>query len=121
MQKQHHSIHTIVLSFVQVFRPLQRAFGKPWLFPSVFARQRLNTFNHHIGKQVECLVFGTRTFLSIRLSHSQLTIIGLRNIFAHFRHSAGEVQFVIEDTDRQCPFDVRFHAWLQPCLAFAIE
>ena len=42
-------------------------------------------------------------------------------MYTFFRHSAGEVQFVIEDTDRQCPFDVRFHAWLQPCLAFAIE
>lgn len=74
MQKQHKRIHTIVLSSVQVLRPLQRAFGKPGLFPSVFARQRQNTLNHHIGKQVECLVFGTRTFLSIRLSHSQLPL-----------------------------------------------
>ena len=70
MQEQHHSVHAIIFSSVQVFRPLQRALGKPWLFPSVFARQRLNTLNHHIGKQVECLVFGTRTFLSIRLSHN---------------------------------------------------
>ena len=59
VQKQHKSIHPVVLAPVKVARPLQRTLGKPRLFPVLL--NALDFLDHHFGEQVESLVLAVRS------------------------------------------------------------
>ena len=63
MQEQHHRIHTIVLTPVQVLWPLQRTLGKPRLLPSVFAAQRFYLGDHHLREEIQGFLLGSGLFI----------------------------------------------------------
>ena len=59
VQKQHKSVHPVVLAPVKVAGPLQRTLGKPRLFPVLL--NALDFLDHHFGEQVKSLVLAVRS------------------------------------------------------------